>query len=234
MTSEYPNLDRLAELEKLLEYKFSNINFLIESLSHPSLKQIYSKKHYMDYERLELLGDAILSFVILELLYRKFVNFDEGNLAKIKSFLVSKEILNQISKQLKLADFIIMTKGEENSGGRDNPSNVENAMEALIAAIYLDSNIEVVRNIIARLWQSYMHNFNYNDIDPKSALQEWAQHRKYPIPHYNIIEKTGPVHSPIYKISVQIGDYIGVGEGKSIKSAEKLAAKNILDKVDND
>lgn len=231
------------KLEKLLGYKFTNDRLLQEALSHPSLKQEIIDKspktqdktlvipNYVDYERLEFLGDAILDFLITEMLFKKFSNHKEGRLAKIKAFLVSKETLNEISKKLSLAEFIIMTKGEESTGGRSNPSNIENVMEAVIAAIYLDSDIDNTRSIIKTLWQDSLEDFDYDVVDPKTSLQEWSQKYKAQIPKYELASRSGADHSPIFTIKCLIGDLSSEASGKSIKAAEKLAAKKLLDLI---
>lgn len=228
---EYKNT---LELEKLLGYQFKNVNYLKEALSHPSLKQIDSSKDHVDYERFELLGDSILNFIIVNRLLDKYKDLPEGEIAKIKSYLVSGELLNEISKKLQLSRFLVMTKGEENSGGRDNPGNIENAMEALIAAIYLDSgNMECTQNIVENLWQGYIHKFDIREIDPKTCLQEWAQKNHFPVPHYEVINQSGPAHAPEFTLQVTAGSYSSVANGKSIRSAEKIAAKNVLFQIDD-
>ncbi len=240
-------LNNKEKLESLLGYKFSNLSLLKEALSHPSLKQdIFDKNvksykkyantssdlpEYVDYERLEFLGDAILDFLITEMLFKKFSRHNEGGLAKIKAFLVSKEILNRISEKICLPEFIIMTKGEEFSGGRDNPSNIENVMEALIAAIYLDSDIDNTKLITENLWQDYLQDFDYDSVDPKTSLQEWSQKYKAKIPKYEITSRSGPDHSPIFTIKCLIDELSSVASAKSIKAAEKLAAKKLLDSI---
>src|SRR5262249_6874334 len=150
-----PHKDKhLPGLEQLINYHFKDKSLLIEALSHPSLKQHgHSVALQRNYERLELLGDAVLGFVITEILFKNFAEFNEGKLARIRSNLVCKDMLCHVAAKLKLADYIIMTEGEEISGGRSNPNNIENAMEALIAAIYLDSDIHMVRQVIQNLWQ---------------------------------------------------------------------------------
>lgn len=222
---------KARELEKIIGFKFKNLALLEEALSHPSLKQASDHKHHPDYERFEFLGDSVLNFVITDLLFHKFPTHREGELAKIKAHLVSKEVLNEIAEKINLAEYIIMTYGEEKGGGRENPSNVENTMEALVAAIYLDSNMTQVKNVIARLWHSLLHEFDFRDIDPKSSLQEWSQKHFHQMPFYEVTHKDGPVHSPIFTVQVVIGKHTGTGQGKSIKAAEKLAARNVLEQV---
>lgn len=222
------------ELENILEYQFKNIDYLREALSHPSLKQIDLPTKHVDYERFELLGDSILNFIIVDLLFHKYKDLKEGDIAKIKSYLVSGELLNEISKKLQLSKFLIMTKGEENCGGRENPGNVENAMEALIAAIYLDSgDIAKTKNIVKKLWEEHIHEFDIREIDPKSSLQEWAQRNSFAIPRYEVINQSGPAHLPEFTVKVIVGNHSALGNGKSIRNAEKAAAKILLFQLDD-
>jgi len=199
---------------------------------HAKVARDDAKAQVKNYERLELLGDSILGFLITEILFHKFQNYNEGNLAKIKSHLVSKEIISKVASNLNLADYIIMTKGEELSGGRDNLNNLENTMEAIIAAIYLDSDIQSVQKVVEDLWTFHIDNINLDAIDPKTHLQEWSQEHHYGIPLYEVMDKTGPVHAPIFTVMVSVADkFTASGSGKSIKLAEKDAAKKLLDEV---
>ena len=218
--------EQIHLLEKALDYQFNNIEFLIEALTHPSMKQIYTSIN--DYERLELLGDSILGFLVTEMIFNKYTEYEEGNLAKIKAHVVSCGTLVKIANTLNLADYLIITSGEENSGGRNNPNNIENTMEALLAAIYLDSNMENVRKIVTKLWQASVNNVNFSDADPKTYLQEFLQKKKLAIPKYELINQEGPVPAPLFTVKVLSNGRFKIGEGKSIKEAEKEAARQLL------
>lgn len=222
---------KFAILEQLLGYKFKNPDLMREALSHPSLKQHESPDWHKDYERFEILGDAILGFLITELLFNKYQASDESNIAKVKAYLVSREIISAAASKINLADFIIMTKGEEESGGRSNQNNIENSMEALICAIYLDNGLESAREVVTKLWAEFIHEFDPKQMDPKTVLQEWSQKHKYGRPCYEITGKEGAVHMPEFTVLVKAGPYIQVGKGYSIKKAEKDAAKKLLDKL---
>lgn len=223
--------DYIARLEQLINYQFKNPDLVREALSHPSLKQ-HESEWKKNYERFEILGDAILGFLVTEMLFNSYSKSDEGIIAKIKSYLVSKETICHVAEKIDLADFIIMTKGEEESGGRTNPNNIENAMEALIAAVYLDGGIESIRTIITNLWSEFLYKFDLNQMDPKTALQEWSQSHKYGMPHYKTISREGLVHMPHFTVCVSAGPYEETGYGSSIKSAEKDAAKKLLNRID--
>ena len=221
--------DHIRDLEKAINYQFSDISLVKEALSHPSLKQIDNSIH--DYERFELLGDSILGFLITEMIFNKFTDYEEGIIAKIKAYVVSRDTLVNIAESIKLADYIIMTKGEENSGGRLNRNNIENTMEALLAAIYLDSDIACTRQVVTTLWADHIENIDFSSADPKTYLQEWLQSKNHTIPVYEVIDRTGPVHLPLFTVRVITNDQSEIGTGKSIKDAEKDAAKKLLLKI---
>ncbi len=217
-------------INEIFGYKFNNPDLLLEALSHPSLfsKQDNSKS----YERLEFLGDAVLGLIIIEHLIKRFPNEDEGDLAKRKAHLVSGEILAKIGDSLNLGSKIEMSRSEEKYGGRDNPHNIENALEATIAAIYLDSNLEVTKNIILKYWKYYIDNMKEIPLDPKSHLQEELQKRGMKLPQYDLVEQTGPAHDLIFKVRIDIQGYNeAIGIGKSKKEAEKEAAKEMLEYI---
>ena len=154
INKQFISLEKIAALQNILKYNFKDQSILIQALSHPSLRQHVASSDdvTIDNERLELLGDSIIGFVITELIYKNFSNYNEGKLATAKSHLVCKDMLCQIGTKIDLGETIIMTHGEEISGGRHNPNNIENAVEAVMAAIYLDSDIETVAHVIKELW----------------------------------------------------------------------------------
>ncbi len=215
-----------TQLEKALNYKFKNLALLEEALSHPSLKQIANNK--INYERFELLGDSILGFLVTEMIFNRFDNYAEGTIAKIKAYVVSRDTLVKVANTLNLAEYIIMTNGEEHSGGRVNSNNIENTMEALLAAIYLDSNLEKTREIVNTLWADHIENIDFSVADPKTYLQEWLQHEAQQMPTYEVIKQDGPMHAPIFTVQVHAGGASQIGTGNSIKDAEKNAARKML------
>lgn len=238
----------IEELEKSISHNFHNKQLLIEALSHPSLKQ--RKKHNVfvkDYERLELLGDSILNFIITENLFNNYLTYNEGKLAKIRSYLVCKETISKVAMSIELEKYIIMAYSEEVSGGRSNPSNLENSLEALIAAIYLDSDIGTTKRVVNKLWHSLLQNSNFEDSDPKTSLQEWAQSHGFSKPVYEVIAKAGPDHAPLFTVSVSITSTDNLkhstssvkqpasleqqASGNNLKIAEKNAARKLLGSV---
>ena len=218
--------EQISGLEQSINYQFKNLSLIQEALTHPSLKQINRTKH--GYERLELLGDSVLGFLVAEMIFHKFPQYEEGKLAKIKAYAVSCTTLVEIASQIKLADYMVMTQGEEDSGGRSNRNNIENTMEALIGAIYLDSNVETIRKIVVTLWEKHVANVNFSEADPKTHLQELLQSKMHIMPIYEVIRKEGSDHSPVFTVKVSANSYNEIGSGKSIKEAEKLAAKKLL------
>lgn len=227
------NFDKtnIIALEEALNYQFKNLDLIQEALSHPSLKQ--HDRLVRDYERLEMLGDSILGFLVVEMIFNKFRNYEEGDIAKIKSYLVSKDTIAKVALKLNLAEHIIMTIGEEKSGGRENLNNLENTMEAVLAAIYLDSDIECTRKIVQNFWAEYIQNIDFNFINPKSALQEFTHDLMHTIPVYEVIKSDGPMHAPTFTVQVRAGNITEIGYGKSIKDAEKESAKLLLIKLKN-
>lgn len=221
--------ENTEQLQKNLGYHFRNVSLLEEAISHPSVKHTHAI--HKDYERLELLGDTILNFIITEYIFHHFQDSDEGVLAKMRSSLVCKETLAEVGRNLGIGDYLIMTKGEELSGGRGNQNNIENCMEAIIAAIYLDSDVDSVREFILKFWKGIIDE-GRGYIDPKSALQEWSQSLSMSIPSYEVVSKIGQDHAPMFKVIVIIDDLKPeFGIGKSIKEAEKMAAKTMLNRI---
>jgi ribonuclease III len=234
MSTKELTLSAPEKLEQDIGYSFNDKNFLLEALSHPSLKQ-NTLKHGIqkNYERLELLGDTIINFAITEILFKNFSTYNDGKLAKIRAYLVCKELLCKVAAKINLSDYIIMTYGEELLGGRQNPNNIENTMEALIAAIYLDSNIDTVKKIIYDLWYEFIDIIDLADYDPKSTLQELAQKKGSEKPVYQVIKREGSPHAAIFTVLVQMDEYQQTGTGHSVKEAEKVAARKLMNYLNN-
>lgn len=226
----------LHNLEQRIGYVFHNKELLIQAVSHPSLKQ-GSKRDpkFQDYERLEFLGDAVLSFIITQELLLKFPIASEGELSKLRSYLISQNIISAIAKEINIAPCILMTYGEEKVGGRSNVANLENVLESIIGAIYLDSNITTANQLITTLWHSRIDNISIAKcelFDPKTKLQEILQNTNQPRPVYTIIDKSGKDHNSIFTAQVTISNNIfAVGSGKSKQLAEKAAAELLLAKI---
>ncbi|MEK6734249.1 MAG: ribonuclease III [Pseudomonadota bacterium] len=216
---------------EILGYQFSNSLLLEEALTHPSAA--INNKNFT-YERLEFLGDAVLGLVIAEMLLTQFPNEDEGKLAKRRSALISGENLSKIARKLGIGERIIMTEAEKKSGGQDNDSNLENALEAIIGAIYLDGNIDKLKIIIKNIWQEYIDEMLEVPFDPKSKLQEILQKNGKPLPIYELMESFGPKHMLTFKVKLRASGYDDIiSEGRTKQIAEKLAASNLLKLMEN-
>ncbi len=220
----------VTELENSINYKFKDKNLLIEALSHPSLKKD-NKTGVLDYERLEMLGDSILNFIVSERIFKKFLEYREGKLAKIKAYLVSGSLVSKVAMNIDLPKYILLGKGEETSGGRSREGTAENALEALIGAIYLDGGIEETKNFVRNLWDPFIENMDSTYTDPKSKLQEWSQEKGYGIPKYKIEDKAGQAHDPLFTVTVEVKNYAGTAKAGSIKAAQKKAAAKLLESL---
>lgn len=219
-------------MNHILGYNFINPSFLQHALTHPSLCT-HDKSNLASYERLEFLGDTALSLVISEFLMNKFPDEDEGNLAKRRSYLVSGEMLSQIADSLNLGEMISMADSEEKSGGRKNSHNLENVLEAIIGAIYLDGGLDAIKPIIYNLWHIIIDEMIEVPTDPKSKLQEVLQKLGHPLPKYELIESTGPKHMLVFKMKLKIPGFKEViGQGKSKRQAEKEAASLLLSQME--
>lgn len=219
-------LERFAELETTLGYSFANKKLLQLALTHRSLVREYSDG---SNQRLEFLGDSVLGLVIAEMVYQLFPNEAEGDLSKRLVSLVNGEQLAIIAAEMNLGDYINMSGGEDEQGGRANPSNLEDACEALLGAIYLDGGLEAARNVVNRFWQAQASTMKAPPKDPKTTLQEWAQARGLPLPEYHLISSDGPSHAPLFIVELRVhGRETVRAEAGVKKQAERLAAEKML------
>ncbi|MFC1659737.1 ribonuclease III [Pseudomonadota bacterium] len=224
----------LEQIYSILDYRFNNPEYLRIALTHPSM-MFDKKKHSKNYERTELLGDAVLNLIMTEELIKDYPKENEGKLSRRRNALVSGYILSEIATKMGIAQFIIMSKGEEQDGGRENKHTLENVMEALIGAIYRDGGIELARNFILKHWKGKIKNHPELPKEPKSDLQELTQKYYKKLPKYELIDKEGTEHTPIFvtKVSMKnMGSFIGKGESKKLseKEAAKKMIKHILEK----
>lgn len=219
-------------LEQLIGYHFTNKALLEEALTHPSVTSRNKANDLVNYERLEFLGDAVLGLVVAQLVMETYPAEREGSLAKRLSALVRGESLAQIAITIGIGKYIRMTSGEASMGGRDNPSNIENALEALIGAIYQDGGLQAAQDFIHTHWSSLVNGMLEPPKDPKTTLQEWAQAYALPIPTYDLLEVEGPSHSPIFTIKLEVsGQNPTIAKGETKKKAEKKAAKMMLAQI---
>jgi len=221
-------LKYFQELEERIKYKFSNIELLSIALTHRSYVNENPFPPLADNERFEFLGDAVLGLCVSDLLINKYADFSEGTLSKIRAGIVTEKPLAELASSLQLGDCLLLGKGEENSGGRTKDSLLANALEALIAAIYLDAGFIAVKNILEILLASLLEDSALlsQGFDYKTALQEICQKKYKIIPAYTIIDSSGPDHAKVFEVQVTVADkMLQIGCGKSKKEAEKQAAQ---------
>ncbi len=221
----------LSEFEKNIGYEFKNRDLLVTALTHSSYAN--EKKLLHDNERLEFLGDSILGFVTAEYLFSEFKTRPEGELTKLRAAVVCEKSLYGFSEKIKLGDYVRLGHGEELTGGRNRPSVISDAFEAVIAAMYLDGGIEAVKPyILGFIKEAVKREASFKD--NKSLLQEKIQREKDNVLLYEEIGETGPDHAKIFTFRVKLnGKVIGTGEGRTKKDAEQAAAGAALEGMFN-
>jgi len=216
-------------LETRIAYPFKNRELLALALMHPSLNQ--GKNN----QRLEFLGDAVLGLAVGKMLYELFPDEQEGELARRHAALVRGETLAQVARDIALGEHLKMTASEEQSGGRNNPTNLEDAMEALLGALYLDGGMAAAEQFILPRWSELAHNVNIPPKDAKTALQEWAQAKGLPVPSYTVKSTTGPAHAPEFTVEVTVqGHPSAEAKAPSKRAAEQSAAGILLKALTHD
>lgn len=220
------NADKLCALTG---YQFGQTNLLEQALTHRS----YSRQH--NNERLEFLGDSILNLIISNHIYERFSAADEGDLSRIRASLVKEETLAQLARQIDLGDYIHLGGGELKSGGFRRASILSDALEALIGAIYLDSDYAQTEAAVLHLYQEQLQSVDAgaNLRDPKTRLQEYLQANKNSLPSYQVEQITGKSHDQVFTVGCKLTDLDmqSNGKGSSRKKAEQQAAQKILDKL---
>jgi len=202
----------------LLEHAFVHTSYLNEN---PDF-------YLPDNERLEFLGDAILNFMVAERLYKEFPKLPEGDLTEIRASLVCRDTLAEVASSLRLGDWLLLGQGEEASGGRTKQSNLANAMEALIGAIYLDQGLAATRRFVLKQLKPELRKIKAGKMTPnyKAIVQELIQGQKKPTPVYRLVETAGPDHNKEFTAEILVeGEALGRGTGKSKKAAESQAAR---------
>lgn len=217
--------DELEQLCQRVGYHFSNQALLMEALTHRSAGS-------PNNERLEFLGDSLLNFIIAARLYEIYPQLAEGELSRLRANMVCGETLAGIAKELMINKCFHMGQGEIRSGGADRQSILANALEAIIGAIYLDTDIERCRERVLSWYATRMDAINEKGVqkDPKTVLQEYLQSQKLPLPEYKITEITGKAHTQIFHVecSVQGLPHVGLGNGTSRRRAEQDSAEKFL------
>ncbi|MFA7277306.1 MAG: ribonuclease III [Pseudobdellovibrionaceae bacterium] len=220
------NLD-LKVFQDRLGYHFKDPRFLERALTHASTGD-------ENYERLEFLGDRVLGLVVAEILYRCFPYEKEGSLARRHSALACTPTLAKIARDLDLPLIVKASIAEKAAGGTSQDNLLADCMEAIIGAVFLDYGYTACQEVITALWGDMIYTLSSPPIDAKTALQEWAQGRGLGVPKYDIVERSGPDHAPVFKVQVLVEGFPPItAEGSSRRVAEKLAAQILFDKVKN-
>ncbi len=221
------------DYEQRLGIPFENKSLLVRSLTHRSYLNEAPYIH-ADNERLEFLGDAVLDLVVAEILYQRFPEQREGPLTAMRASLVRRETLAEFARRIDLGEQIFLGKGEEDSGGRDRDAILHAVFEALVGAIFLDSDLDTVTDFLLPFLDPEIGQLQAGHLqkDSKSRLQEWSQAEHSITPRYHTIASTGPDHAKEFTIEVQIGETVyGVGKGNSKQRAAQAAAGDALERI---
>jgi ribonuclease-3 len=224
----------LAALQHTLGISFNQPTFLIQALTHSSFANENPSLSPLSNERLEFLGDAVLGLIVAERLYRDFPHIDEGVMTKLRAYLVKQETLSLVAKDIGLGEYIYLGKGEEANGGREKSANLARALEAIIAAVYLDQGFKITEILVLRLLEAEFENalISGTITDYKSQFQEYLQAQGQPVPTYYLISTEGPDHDKKFTVEVRLGELvIATSTGKSKKMAEMEAARIALEKL---
>jgi ribonuclease-3 len=230
--------DEFEPLERRIGYRFRDRGMLEHALTHRSRAHEDASGGVFDNESMEFLGDAVLGFIIADLLFRIFPQHDEGQKSKLKASIVSTAALARLAERLGVGEFIILGRGEEKTGGRRKQALLADTYEALIAAVYLDGGIQAARGFIEREFGDLIREARAAGpaaaftADYKSALQELLQSRDLPLPEYRLAGEIGPDHRKLFQVEVWVsGEPVGAAEGRSKKEAEQQAARRAMEKL---
>ena len=219
----------MKALEENLKYTFKDEGLLLNALTHSSYAN-EMRKGVSSNERLEFLGDSILSVIVSDYLYKEFSSMPEGELTKLRASLVCEKSLCGFSRELEIGSFLRLGKGEEKGGGRERDSILADAFEAVLAAIYLDGGLEIAREYVMRFILKELEHKNDEVFkDYKTTLQEIIQRNPEESVKYILTGESGPDHNKIFEVEVHLNsNVIGIGKGKNKKQAEQMAAKEAL------
>jgi len=230
--------DEFETLQAAAGYRFRDRGLLEHAMTHTSRANEDASGGVMDNESLEFLGDAVLGFVVADLLFREFPEYDEGEKSKMKAILVSTATLARVAERLRLGDHLLLGRGEEKTGGRRKQALLADGCEALIAALYLDGGIEQARAFVVRELGSFVEQLRRDGVsaqDYKSALQELVQGRNRPLPEYRVVGAIGPDHQKLFDVEVLVaGEPLARATGPSKKEAEQEAARLALGRLTTD
>lgn len=222
----------VKEAQESLGVKFADEYLLQVALTHSSFAYEVGAADFN--EKLEFLGDSVLGIVITEYIFHAFPKFQEGGLAKLRANLVRAETLAEVARDLRVGSFVLIGRGAEQSGGRDNESILADCMEAIIGAIYIDQGLEVTKKFLIELFRTRIEKQGQAKElgDPKTTLQELTMERWSMLPTYKIVAQDGPAHRPMFSAAVAVkGHVYGRGVGTSKKRAQQIAAKEALKEI---
>ena len=224
----------IDDFSRKLGYDFKDTVFIEEALRHSSFVNEQGRPEIRDNERLEFLGDAVLSLIIGHLLMESFPPLNEGDLSRMRATLVNESQLAKVARSIRLGDHIQLGKGEMQSKGNEKSSILADTFEAVIAAVYLDGGLDAARSVIQHHFSSLLESVATSDAnrDYKSQLQELAQITFHETPIYRITEASGPDHNKTFTVQLKVHDIITEGIGKSKKLAEQDAAQKALERLD--
>jgi len=226
--------EALLRLCEQLKVKFRRLDLLNTALTHPSYCAEFNQGNLPSNQRLEFLGDAVLALVVSNYLYHTYPEMDEGQLTRIKAISVSEPVLHAVAKKLGLGQYLLLGKGEERTGGRDRPSVLADAFEALVGAMFLDRGLKTTADFVLKHLKSRIRMIERDRLilDFKSRLQELTQSRYHLVPTYHLVKTIGPDHAKVFISEVRVhGVTIGRGKGHSKKEAEQEAARAALRKL---
>jgi len=225
----------IKELEKIIGVKFENISLLEEAVTHRSFLNENTSSKTSNNERMEFLGDAVLELIISEYLFSKYTEREEGDLTSFRAATVRTTTLASVSRELHYGEFLRMSKGEEESGGKDKDYLLANLFESILGSIYLDKGYDVCREYIHRVLVPKIDGIVENrlDIDPKTKLQEVTQSLFKETPLYEVIREEGPDHDKLFTVKAKVSSKdLGIGEGSSKQKAEERAAQKSLEMLE--
>jgi ribonuclease-3 len=225
-------LEHLDNLQQAIGITFSNVSLIEEALTHSSY--INENHKAASNERLEFLGDAVLGLIFAQKLFQDYPELEEGELTRLRSWLVRRSTLTNVARSINMGDYLLMGKGEETSGGRTKSSNLAGAMEAVVAAVFLDQGLENTREAIFRLFNTEMERLRHEQSaqDYKSQIQEMVQALYKLTPSYRIVNEAGPDHARQFTAEIMAGEEVlAQGNGRSKKLAEAEAARMALEKT---
>jgi ribonuclease III len=241
MADEHNGALDIAALARSLGHEFRDASLLQDAVTHPSLMGLErtlragrrpGKGPGIAYERLEFLGDRVVGLIVAEWLLERYPDEREGALAKRHAALVRRESLGRVADRIGLGAYLRMSPAEVQSGGRNNRTILGDACEAVIGALYLDAGLDVATRFVRESLAEQIDKPTPPPLDSKTALQEWAQGRGKPLPHYELIEQSGLAHEPVFVVAVHVeGMETVTGSGSSKRVAEKKAASALLSQV---